>query len=156
MACRAQRDGHITHCDCLHPTSSCHPKSRHKSWSSHLASCESSREGRKFPYFPSHCLNNSVKLNNTTDFCFTLVIFSIPNSSLSLSAHYSSTNKSILTLYGSSLLCHDEVGVSYEIFIHKLAACLSVQRDIVSYDTYIHLKLNVLHFRWSQSHHEIA
>ena len=38
----------------------------------------------------------------------------------------------------SSLLCHDKVGLSYEIFIDKLAACcLLVQRDIASYDTYI-------------------
>ncbi len=59
------------------------------------------REGRKVPSFPSHCLNLSVKLNNTICLnCFTLNVF-FPNtdsfSSLSIATFF--FNKQINTNY---------------------------------------------------------
>jgi len=97
------------------------------------------RRGAEISFFPQPLLKLLCKTKQYYCLiCFTLVMFPIPNSFLPLSTHYSLTNKSILTLYGSSLLCLDKVGVSYEIFIDKLlACCLLVQRDIVSYETYI-------------------
>ena len=57
------------------------------------------RRGAEISFFPQPLLKLLCKIKQYYCLiCFTLDIFPIPNSFLSLSAHYSSTNKSILTL----------------------------------------------------------